>query len=93
MIYLDIGDEIERKNIKNVVTEFNEKDILTEKNPFETEQETENKIKKSKIVICDDNFEIINKYLSKDGTAITYSDFDQEEINKLFHVFSPFYLI
>ena len=28
--------------------------------------------------------EIINKYLSKDGTAITYSDFDQEEINKLF---------
>lgn len=29
--------------------------------------------------------EIINKYLSKDGTAITYSDFDQEEINKLFH--------
>ena len=26
--------------------------------------------------------EIINKYLSKDGTAITYSDFDQEEINK-----------
>ena len=27
---------------------------------------------------------IINKYLSKDGTAITYSDFSQEEINKLF---------
>lgn len=26
--------------------------------------------------------EIINKYLSKDGTAITYSDFNQEEINK-----------
>ena len=28
---------------------------------------------------------IIQKYLSKDGTAITYSDFDQQEVNKLFH--------
>ena len=27
---------------------------------------------------------IINKYLSKDETAITYSDFNQDEINKLF---------
>lgn len=27
---------------------------------------------------------IVNKYLSRDGTAITYSDFNQEEVNKLF---------
>lgn len=27
---------------------------------------------------------IIDKYLSKDGTAITYSNFNQEEVNKLF---------
>lgn len=27
---------------------------------------------------------IINRYLSKDETAITYSDFNQEEVNKLF---------
>ena len=27
---------------------------------------------------------IISKYLSKDGTAITYSNFNQEEVNKLF---------
>lgn len=27
---------------------------------------------------------IINRYLSKDDTAITYSDFNQEEVNKLF---------
>ena len=27
---------------------------------------------------------IISKYLSKDGTAITYSDFNQQEVNKLF---------
>ena len=72
MIYLDIGDEIERKNIKNVVTDFNKKDILIEKNPFETEQETENKIKKSKIVICDDNFEIINKYLNMKKKVIIF---------------------
>ena len=28
---------------------------------------------------------IIQKYLSKKGTAITYSDFDQQEVNKLFY--------
>ena len=28
---------------------------------------------------------IIQKYLSKEGTAITFSDFDQQEVNKLFH--------
>ena len=28
---------------------------------------------------------IIQKYLSKEGTAITYSDFEQQEVNKLFH--------
>ena len=28
---------------------------------------------------------IIQKYLSKEETAITYSDFDQQEVNKLFH--------
>ena len=27
---------------------------------------------------------IISKYLSKDGTAITYSDFNQEEVNNIF---------
>lgn len=27
---------------------------------------------------------IIGKYLSKEETAITYSDFNQEEVNKLF---------
>ncbi len=28
---------------------------------------------------------IMQKYLSKEGTAITYSDFDQQEVNKLFN--------
>lgn len=27
---------------------------------------------------------IISKYLSKDETAITYSDFNQKKVNKLF---------
>ena len=33
---------------------------------------------------------IISKYLSKDGTAITYSDFNQQEVNKLFQNMSFF---
>ena len=28
---------------------------------------------------------IMQKYLSKEGTAITYSGFDQQEVNKLFN--------
>ena len=33
---------------------------------------------------------IISKYLSKDGTVITYSDFNQQEVNKLFQNMSFF---
>lgn len=33
---------------------------------------------------------IISKYLSKDGTGITYSNFNQEEVNKLFQNMQPY---
>lgn len=33
---------------------------------------------------------IISKYLSKDGTGITYSNFNQEEVNKLFQNMKPY---
>ena len=33
---------------------------------------------------------IVNKYLSKDGRVITYSDFNQEEVNKLFQNISDY---
>lgn len=33
---------------------------------------------------------IISKYFSKDGTGITYSDFNQEEVDKLFRNMKPY---
>ena len=33
---------------------------------------------------------IISKYFCKGGTAITYSDFNQEEVDKLFRNMKPY---
>ena len=63
MIYLDIIDEIERQNVRNVISEFEEKTLLLEANDIDSEKDIEAKIDKSRIVICDDEFEKINKYL------------------------------
>lgn len=72
MIYLDIVDEIERKNIKNVISEFDRKNIILESNKFETEKEKNDKIKKCKIIICDDNQNKINHYKSLRKTVIIF---------------------
>ncbi len=72
MIYLDITDGIERKNVKNIIAEFNEKNLLSEENLFETEDEINKKIQNSKIIICDDNSEKINKYLKLNKKVIVF---------------------
>ena len=72
MIFLDIVDEIEKQNVKNVISEFNKKNLLVEKSEIDTEEEIEKKISKSKIIICDDEFEKINKYLNMHKKVIVY---------------------
>lgn len=72
MIYLDIEDEIERQNVKNVVSEFNDKSILSEAISIDTEKEIETKIARSRTVICDDNAEKINKYLALHKKVIVF---------------------
>lgn len=72
MIYLDIVDEIERQNVKKIASEFNEKNLLTETTEIDTEKEIERKISKSKIVICDDEFSKIDKYLKKHKKVIVF---------------------
>lgn len=72
MIYLDIVDGIERQNVKNVIDEFNEKNLLIEASEIDTEKEIENKISKCKYVICDDETEKINKYLKMHKKVIVF---------------------
>ena len=62
MIYLDINDEIEKKNIKTIVRELNKKHVITEKNQFDTEETKNTKISNCKIVICDDNQNKVEYY-------------------------------
>lgn len=72
MIYLDIVDEIEKQNVRNVVSEFNEKNLLAERTEMDTDEDAETKISKSKIIICDDEFEKINKYLEMHKKVIVF---------------------
>lgn len=72
MIYLDIIDEIERQNVRNVISEFEEKTLLLEANDIDSEKDIEAKIDKSRIVICDDEFEKINKYLKLHKKVIVF---------------------
>lgn len=72
MIYLDIIDEIERQNVRNVISEFEEKALLLEANDIDSEKDIEAKIEKSRIVICDDEFEKINKYLKLRKKVIVF---------------------
>lgn len=72
MIYLDIVDEIEKQNVRNVVSEFNEKNLLAERTEMDTNEDVETKISKSKIIICDDEFEKINKYLEMHKKVIVF---------------------
>ena len=44
MIYLDIIDEIERQNVRNVISEFEEKTLLLEANDIDSEKDIEAKI-------------------------------------------------
>lgn len=72
MIFLDINDEIERKNIKTIVSELNQKNILFEENQFDTEETKNNKINKCKIVICDDNYKKIEDYKNLKKKVIVF---------------------
>ena len=72
MIYLDIVDEIERKNIKKLISEFEKKYTIIETNRFDTDEEKEEKLKKCKIVICDDNLNKINQYKNLKKTIIIF---------------------
>ena len=72
MIYLDIVDEIERQNVRNVISEFDDKKLLVEASDIDTEKDIENKIAKCKTIICDDVFEKIDKYLKMHKKVIVF---------------------
>lgn len=81
MIYLDIVDEIEKQNVKNVVSEFNKKGMISEETEIDTKESTNKKIKKAKIVVCDDVPKKINKYKELNKKVIVF--IKKRKTNKL----------